>query len=998
MKSESLFKKEYGRLNPEQKKAVDTIEGPVMVVAGPGTGKTQILTLRIANILEKTDSNPENILALTFTNSGVFSMRKRLNEMVGDTAYRVGIFTFHAFCDHLIKEFPSYFPEFEYSKVIDELEKVKLIEEIIDDLELPLLKAFHDDYMHLNSIKKSIDSIKQEGLNPHQFKESLSAWKDELFADDNIYYKRKFRQFEVGDMKPSEKTKIENKLGKAHEIANIYEKYQLKISELKRYDFSDMILSVLRELKANEEFKFDVQEKYQYILVDEHQDTNSGQNELIELLTDAEHLGGHPNIFTVGDEKQSIYRFQGASEETFSHFNNIYRDIEHISLRQNYRSIQNILSGAHSVIGYTVPNSQSLLSNRDENYLIRVGGFSNYKMELMYVAQDIKEKLSAGVSPEEIAVIFRSNKHTEDIKNILSHYKIPFVVHSKDSVFNDTDISNIINLLRVVLNPNDDESLAKALFINFIGIDAYDAVKILHRKNYFAKAGKNLFDVINDKALLTEADVKDPGTVLAFAQIIKNSITEVANNGFVNFLKKFIYDSGYATYMLKSEMSQSKLLKLDKLFDEVKKRSAAQSRFSLPEFISMVDSFHKYGIDIENDNPEIESGVQLMTAHGSKGKEFEYVYIINTTRKNWEASRGFGGISLPIKSYQGGEHDERRLFYVAMTRAKLGLVITYSDTDWEGKEQEKSQFIGEIPDEFVEVVKSTGLETQYLKDLNIFTIPSEYRHSVFDKEFIAKTFQKQGLNLTALNNFIECKIKYFYRNLVKIPSPYSPFLSYGNAVHAALEKFFGESKKEQRVVDKDILLEEFSVQIGDSDMPTKDKEKYKAKGLESLSGYYDRYCGEWSFKVLLEQFVARDFDIGGSNIKLTGKIDKIEFLNGEQEGPIGVVDYKTGKTYSEKGKDQKEALERQIVFYYVLLEGFHGDKYRIDNAVLDFIEKNKKEEYEKYTVIVDQYKIDGMKEKIAEVSNEIIRADFMDKGCGKRSCEWCDLHNRIHTK
>lgn len=990
---ENLFDKEYKRLNIEQKIAVDTIEGPVMVNAGPGTGKTQILTLRIGNILKNTDVGPENILALTFTNSGVYAMRDRLRSYIGDPAYRVNIFTFHAFAEHIIKTFNIYFPQFEYAKVVDDLQKVKYIEEIIDTHSFEYLIGTHDEYQKVKDITRAIVILKHEGYGVEQFRKIIPQWKDEMFADPSVYYARKFKNFDAGDVKPAEEEKINKKISAALELADVYEEYQKKLSKERLYDFSDMIITAVSELKQNENLKSELQEQYQYILVDEHQDTNMGQNELIEILGDAEHLDGHPNIFTVGDEKQSIYRFQGASEQTFTHFNAIYKDIMHINLKENYRSSQNILDASHDVIEHSIKDAIELNSHVKENPAIQIGEFSNYKFELVYLAEDIKEKIENGVDPKEIAILFRSNKHTEDIKTILAQYKVPFTIFSKNSIFEDIDISNIIILLRLIQNPNDEENLGKALFINFLNIDGYDAIKVLQNwRTYKKNKNKTLFDVLSDESILKEIGVSDVETILNFSRIIKKSIIESANIRLVDFLKGFLEEIGYITYMKASDLSRDKLFKIDKLFDEIKKQQAKRS-FDLKEFIILVDSYHAYHLDIENSDPEIEAGVQLMTSHGSKGKEFEYVYMVNVTSKNWEKSRGFGGISLPVQAYQGDVHDERRLFYVSMTRAKKGLYITFSRTDWEGKEQEKSRFITEIPEEYSKYIKSDSFEKENISKIELFLQKTNEKRSIYEAAFIKEMFQKRGLTVTALNNYLECPIKYFYKNLIQIPSGYSSILEYGNLMHGALEKFFLECKKEEKIANKKTLLSYYEEALNYSQFRDKELEKYKIKGLEALNSWFEERKKYLTHVIDIEKKIYRDFTLlTGEVIQLNGKIDKIEYQDSILGGPITIVDYKTGKAFSKKQKYQKEDLQRQLCFYNLLLENYKDGIYSIKEAVLDFLEPNQKREHERFAMNVSSGEISKLTQTIEIVSKEIMSGELLEKGCQKKNCEWCTFH------
>jgi DNA helicase-2/ATP-dependent DNA helicase PcrA len=944
MPTGNTFETAYKRLNKEQKKAVDTIEGPVMVVAGPGTGKTTILTFRIANILKSTDTNPENILALTFTNSGVHAMRQKLLEYIGDEAYRVNIFTFHSFAEHIIREFSFHFKQFEFSRVIGDLDKVKIIEDIIRGGDFKEIVHQYDQFASLRQVMSAIDDLKKEGIDPDKLGTLIPEWEKDMFESDDILYKRKTGDHQVGDVKPSEKEKIDNKVKKAKEIQTVFAEYQKALIEKGFYDFSDMILTVLAELEKNSNLKLDLQEQYQYLLVDEHQDTNDGQNRLIELLSDAKHLDGRPNLFTVGDEKQSIYRFQGASEETFKYFNEHFTDVAVVNLEDNYRSTKNILDGAYSLIEYTIPDSVKLTSSQKDNSPIQFAEFSNYKFELLRLAQDIKEKIDTGVPVEEIAVIYRANKHVSDIKNVFNRMGIPHTILSKNNLLEDSHVQNLIAMLRVVENPLDNHSLAKALFARFLELDSFDVVSLIRQFNLSnRRSNKNLVEYIADAEQLEKAGIKNQDKFVELASVLKDLKTESENTDVVSFLKIFLEKIGYLKFMLASNDSRDQLLNIDKIFDEIKRQNQNKKEYALKDFLSFVDAYEKYGLNIETNDPEVVQGVKLMTAHKSKGLEFEYVYIIGATRSNWEKSRGFNKIALPIDDYKGDAHDERRLFYVSMTRAKKGLSISSSLTDWEGREQDKSQFVSEIEPACVEVVETNSFEKENLDNLNIFITPTSVTKTVWDEEYLKQVFLKSGLNVTALNNYLECPIKYLFRSLIKLPSEYSANLVFGNVVHDALEEFFKESHKAEKILEKDLLISAFEKAIDHSTLVGSDYERYLKHGRKILRDYYDEYASEWPYDVLTEKYMRHVFALdSGEEIVLSGILDKIEYMDPSHEGEINVVDYKTGKPYSEKSKkSQKEDLERQIVFYHILLEEY-GDRLIVKKAVLDFLEKNKK--------------------------------------------------------
>lgn len=988
------FKSAYKDLNPDQKRAVDAVEGPVMVVAGPGTGKTQILALRIANILEKTDAKPEEILALTFTNAGVVSMRERLRQIIGDTAYRVNIYTFHSFCEHVIKEFPVYFKNFIGARVLNDLERVKILEDILGTHKFENLSTFNDEFYFLKDIIKAINNVKKEGLSPEGFRDSIPKWRDQLFADENLYYKRDYGEFKKGDIKPAEKEKIEHKIEKVDELSIIFELYQAKLKDMSRYDFSDMILSVLGELEVNTELKADLGEKFQYILVDEHQDTNQGQNRLLELLTDAPHLEGRANIFAVGDEKQSIYRFQGASRDTFLHFEKIYKDVKNITLVENYRSTAQILNSATSLIVHNpdLMDTKKLNANNQGAEPVLFREFSNYKFELLYLAKDIKAKISDGVDIDQIAVIYRGNKYVFDIKAVFDRFQIPYTILSNSHILHDANIRNLITILRVIDNPFDEESLGKALFINFLKFDAFDSVKILEKfRRARSEEAKHIFSIINDKKNLKAAMVDNSDAFLAFAELIKKLKIESEQSDFPNFFKFFLSEIGYLQEMLKSDDGQDRLLKIDKLFDEIKRQSGERADFRLKDFLYFVDSFLKYNLDIESTSKEVIAGVNLMTAHGSKGREFRYVYIINATRKGWEKSGSTFGIDLPIPEYEGGIEDERRLFYVAMTRAKDGLYISYSRADGDGKEQEPSEFLSQIDPEFLQFEKMEDFEAKHMDMLLEFISPVSLVRDLHEPKYIRSLFFERTLNVSALNNYLSCPIKYFYKNLLQIPSSYESRLEFGSLIHEALEQFFRQCKDAQKILSKADLLHIFEVLLENKFFSDKEQEKFKIRGEELLSLYYKARSQDWTYKVDLEKYVKRDFELeSGETVSLSGKIDKIEYLDDLFGGRINIIDYKTGRTFSQKTKEEKEDYERQIVFYHLLLDKYE-DNFKINASFLDFVEPNKKGGFEQHTFPVGEEELAKLKAEINTCAREVLSLEFLKKGCGKKSCEWCSL-------
>ncbi|MSU44689.1 ATP-dependent helicase [Candidatus Nomurabacteria bacterium] len=755
-----------------------------------------------------------------------------------------------------------------------------------------------------------------------------------------------------------------------------------------------MVLYVLEELVKNQDLKADIQEKYQYILVDEHQDTNEGQNTLIEFLTDALHLEGKPNIFTVGDEKQSIYRFQGASVETFSKFKNLYKEINLITLTENYRSTQNILDGAHSLIvkSHDLERSVELHSNIKQNEKIIIRDFSNYKFELLYLAEDIKKRISDGVLPSEIAVLYRANKNVSDIKTIFDFYKIDYTIFSRDKILDDPNIKNLVYILKVIYNPNDDHNLGKVFFAKFLNFDAYDVVRILEKfKSLRKKDTKHIFSIIEDKKNLKEIEVKNVDNFLNFARILKKLKIESQNQNFPDFFKMFLTEMGYIKYMLSSSDSRLQIARLDKFLDEIKRQNQTKRDYGLLDFIYFVDAFAKYNLDINTTDPEIIEGVSLMTAHSSKGREFEYVYIVNATRNSWEGGRNGGGsITLPIYQYDGDIEDERRLFYVAMTRAKKILNISYARTDNDGKEHEESEFVKEIDTSFKKEIKMKEFEEKNIENLSLFLHSVQSSASIFEPKYLRDLFFKRGLNVSALNNYLSCPKKYLYKNLIRIPDVYSPTMKFGDLIHKSLELFFSASTQTEKILPKEELLHNFERELIKNYFSEKDEEKFRERGEQALSLFYDEYANTWIFKVKTEFNIKKDFELdNGEILRLTGFVDKMEENN--EDGSINIVDYKTGRTFSEKAKEEKADYERQIVFYHLLLQDYDNGQLIVNKSMLDFVEKNKKGNFEQYSFSVTKEHLEKLSKEINTFSDEILSMEFFKKGCNKKDCEWCNM-------
>jgi len=471
----------YKRLNKEQKSAVDAIEGPVMVIAGPGTGKTEILTLRIANILNKTQINAENILALTFTESGAMAMKKRLISIIGNDAYRVNINTFHGFCNQIIQDYPEYFENIAGFTNIDEVKQIEILKQALDSIKLEHLTTFNNNYFFLKDIKSAIEELKKEGVSFLELR-NLAEQSKQDFENNDDNYKPKTKQIKT-NAKQDYKTICKN-----IELSYIYEKYQELMAKYSYYDYSDMIIEVLNTFKKDNDLLLIIQEKYQYFLVDEYQDTNTSQNKILELLCN---YHDNPNIFIVGDPKQAIFRFQGASIHNFDYFKSLYPTAIIIDLINNYRSSQLILDAAFFLIN----RDKQLKSSIDrENKKIQIYTLSNPNQEAYFVVNKIKELLSNNTNPNDIAVLYRNHKDSDILVEMLEKFEIPFSIKKKINIFNDLDIKKLLLILDTIYNYGNDSYLFKCMHIDFLNVNPLDTYKTI---NYCNQEKINGYDFLN---------------------------------------------------------------------------------------------------------------------------------------------------------------------------------------------------------------------------------------------------------------------------------------------------------------------------------------------------------------------------------------------------------------------------------------------------------------------------------------------------------------------
>lgn len=994
-----VFTDAYTKLNAAQKKAVDTIDGPVMVIAGPGTGKTQILALRIANILLRTDTDPSSILALTFTESGVVSMRSRLVSLIGSAGYRVRIHTFHGFCNSIIRDHPDLFPRIIGSEPLIELDAIRIVKELIDGEELDLLRPSGRPYMYVRDILRALSEMKREYISTDALKTHINDARTRIESQPDYRHEKGAYK---GNIK-SEYVKELRMLDKAEECARIAVAYEQKLRAMRLYDFEDTIVEVINSLKENTELKLILQEEHQYLLADEHQDANGAQNELLELLSD---FHENPNLFIVGDEKQAIYRFQGASLENFLFFKRKYPGAATVELIDNYRSSQGILDAAHELIAPTegahdiARPKLHAQKTTDEHPLVLLSA-GDTDRELMEVGNRIRKHMESGDAAHEIAVLLRRNADISRVTAVCERLAIPYISYADDEVLSDPLIRSFIDLLRASATIGIDEYLYQALWAPFFALPPLD----IYRLSTERRGGRAFMHAtLRDKKELAKIDLEMPEKFLAFHALLEELSEEQHARRLPHFIEYATERSGFMEYILSRSDRYQTLERVRSLFEYIGTYSDAHPHATLADLLSVFDDMEEYGLSLAPVRFGAKDVIHVMTAHRAKGMEFDHVYIPFAHDERWGSSTGRTKLRLPIygDNVRGTtEDDERRLFYVALTRARRSVTLTYAEHSPEGREQIPTRFSADIPDTLIskETAQSEELEFSLKKEKSL-------TGEIFSKEelkYIRERLATQGFSVSALNSYLESPWRYFFLNLLRIPKVQEPYLLFGTAIDGAL-KWFATERSEGRDPTKDKLIDRFVYLFTRMSLSDTDFQSYKKKGVEALTGYYKEYAkkDETNTKSAVSISVAFKTCIKEMpEITLRGELDKVEFLN---EHDVRVVDYKTGKPKSRndiegKTKSSNGNYKRQLVFYKLLIDRDTSRNWNMKEGVLDFVEPDQKGRYKREVFEITDTDLQELQTEIRRSLKEIYDLSFVTEKCDPSvwSKEGCRLVERIQN-
>ncbi len=1019
IKSNPEFETAYHKLNQKQRQAVDLVEGPVMVIAGPGTGKTQILAIRIGNILLHTDAHPKNILCLTYTESGASNMRQRLLQFIGPTAYEVTIGTFHSFCNAIIRSNPESFHQYSDYEVVSELEKSQILLKLLEGLTREnILYKYNGNYIYESfNLSKFFEKIKKENWNPERMTQDIQSHLIEMKSDEQFIYKRKQGNFRPGDFKEKAYNEYVQKFARTLSALSLYNSYQSELDKLQRYEYEDMIRWVIEKFQSDEALLARYQEQYQYILVDEYQDTNGAQNEILfQLLSYFESA----NIFAVGDDDQAIFRFQGANVRNMMDFDLKYNP-QKIVLTENYRSSQIILD----VADHLIKNNLERLTHKDETLSKKLKSsgihkeytlkpifteYADQASEILDVCEQVRKLIHQGVAPNEIAILFLKNKDADIYVKWFEFNQIPYQINKQTNVLHEPFIQHVLNIIRYLCKAHQDPFghdalLYRVLHAPYIALDSMDIAKLSWHVLALKKEDKekklkqpelSLLHLLGDEDKLKAASIHNMEQCLLLAHKVNALSKHLFDFTPQVFIEKVFMEFEILHFILNSPDKIQHLQNLQTLFEFIKEECRKNPRMNILACLDLIEEYSKNKITIPN-NTSIGSkkGVVLSTLHSAKGLEYDYVFMINNSQQQWQGRNRADYKLIPpyIEEDVNQEEDQRRLFYVGLTRARKGIYVSY----FKGQEKKVNipcRFISEMLDSGFVDFKSHFEDETKLVDLAIMDMsPMKKDYQIIEENLFEKFLSYFSLNPTSLSIYLRCPLSFYYEKVLQIPGARTAPLGFGNAVHEALETFmkhplhFAQNKFNQILPYFEKAMEDFRSHFTEIEF-----ESYMEEGKAILPGFLFTFSEEWkkAQKRIPEEKIKTEF----KGIPISGKLDRIDFV---PDG-IRVVDYKTGKPDKKKVKAPDETNPygtdywQQMIFYAILLRQHSEYKNFKMNSSFYFVNQNKEHAYECIAVEPTGEQIQFMENLIMETYEKIKNKEFTP-GCGKPECEWCNYVN-----
>lgn len=967
-------------LNPEQIKAIQHAKGPLLIVAGAGTGKTTVITERIRYLIQEKKFSPEHIVALTFTEKAAEEMLNRIDEVMPLGYEQPWLSTFHAFCDRILRNEaleigldPSY-------KILSSPEQWLIVRKHLFEFDLKYYRPLGNPTKFISAMLQLFSRAKDEVVNAGEFldyaKRQKEASKKKSGKDTSGVARRDSPEVEEAEADEESKEKL-------LELVHAYKKYQELLISENAMDFGDLILWTIQLLKTRPSVLKKYQKQFEHILVDEFQDTNYAQYELLKLLAPA---SKSPNLVVVGDDDQSIYRFRSASVSNILGFKKDYPKAQTVVLTENHRSTQVILDAAYRLIQYNNPDRleeklkidkklESIRNKQKETSEIEpeVIAADRSEGEADEVVKRISELIQSGkYSFKDIAILARANNHLDPFVAVLKRMEIPSSLVGNRGLYDQEEIRQLISFLRIVVSQTDNVSLYNLLLSPAFGFKPEDITEILH----IARLQKiPLWDGVKKYALGdSQRNIEKSAKKLVAS--ISDALSLVHKRSVGQILYDFIIDTGFVERLLREETVENhlKIKNINLFFDQIKKFEAEAENPTVFEFVDYLEMLQEAGENPAQAEIEDIDTVKLLTVHSSKGLEFPVVFIVNLTSDRFPTRERSEALPLPddlVKEIlpEGNAHleEERRLFYVGVTRARDRLFLSWAKNYGGVREKKPSGFISELnlSDGAVKKKEETGQLS--LLGFNVIIEPEAVKPQEKTNGSPIKY-----VSYSQIETFNTCPLKYYYRYTLGLTGAPSHALNFGQTIHRTLRDFHqADLLHKEKTLDNLLKLYEHHF-IGEGYETMEHKKQRFEEGKEMLHQYFTKSKDLLGRPVHLE----RKFTIRVNDIFLIGSIDRIDQ---KEDKTYEIIDYKTGE-----GKNKQKEIDKdaQLSIYAIAVKEAVG--INPDLLSLYFIERN-----EKASTRRTDEELKAKKEEIIKTVGDIQKSDFPGKF--GPWCEWCEF-------
>lgn len=869
----------------KQLRAINFNKGPVLVVAGAGTGKTAVITQRIARLILESKAKPSEILALTFTEKAAAEMQQRTDELLPYGYLDTQIMTFHSLAEKIMREFAldaGISPEFQ---ILNDVQQTIIMQEVLSEANFKYFSPQHDPFAFISAIKSAISRLKDEGIDAFEFDKQLKAL---------------------------EKADNEEEFEAMADLASIYTKYSQLCMLKNSLDFGDLLIKLQHLLKNRKSIKSELNLRYKYVLVDEFQDTNSIQMEIIEMLLDSDQ-----NIMVVGDDDQAIYQFRGASVKNILSFRKKFKQSQLIVLKDNFRSGQQILDSGYNLIQHNNPQrleiaegiDKKLIAHKYPDASVGINEYANKIDEVDGVVDKIESLISEGADIKNIAILLRKNNQIKSYILALQKKKIAYYVHQDVELFDQKSVKMLVALAKTIIDPFDSASLFGLIMSGFFGeFDKHKLIELSARAN---RTNELLFDVLREEESDSPWILNVINKVLTWRETVADFTA-----GELLFLS--LKDTGY----LKSKLDLANssvdaamdIQYMTDFFKLIKQFEQTAANSSLLEFCKYLDEIRLSSADVMSEiSPLDEAGVQIMTVHKSKGLEFDYVFLPELTEQTFPTYRRAESIKIPdaILDPGGGDHyqEERRLFYVALTRARKQAFLSFARDHGQKRLKRSSRFIDEaLGQDWQKSKVESGSQRSITEIISSFepTINSTNK-----EKLLARLYRGDWLYLTTnqVADYLRSPREFWLFHVLQLPKGPFHTLVYGSSIHAALEHFYKYKLKNKPVIFEEVLDVYANAWKKEGFVSVEHEKKLFDTGKKAIIKYIKAKEADEYRPIAIEQ----PFELQIPEIKtiISGRYDIVL----ESKAGIEIRDFKTSRVKDQKMADSKAKSSIQLGIY-----------------------------------------------------------------------------------